>query len=207
MSASAAKLAANCANAQKSTGPKTDEGKERAKRNALKHGLRSNQLVVHDHEREEFQTFHDSLQDKVEPEDPVEWILFNEMVRAAWNLRRIDKLEAELFDGSTDPLADPTLDARMDRYARYRARYERTFHRALRELKALETASLPRETFTETTGQQLPCLADIGKVYKRTQQIANNVGDFPLPTASMEEMDAWVSQMLAKHPVPTPPQG
>ncbi len=207
MSASAAKMAANRANAQKSTGPKTESGKERAKRNALKHGLRSNRLVVHADEREEWQTFHDSLQAKVAPNDPVEWILFNEMVRAAWNLRRIDKLEAELFDGATDPLADASLDARMDRYARYRASNERTFHRALRELKALQTASVPRETFTETTGHRLPCLVDFAKVYKRTQQIANNIDDMPPPAASMADMDAWVEQMIAKHPVPEQPQG
>ena len=39
MPCSPAKLAANLANARKSTGPKTPEGKERSRANALKHGF------------------------------------------------------------------------------------------------------------------------------------------------------------------------
>ena len=40
------KLQANRANAKKSTGPKTSAGKAAVRRNALKHGLRSNMLSV-----------------------------------------------------------------------------------------------------------------------------------------------------------------
>ena len=39
MSMTQKQLAANQANAQKSTGPKTDEGKQTASKNAIKHGL------------------------------------------------------------------------------------------------------------------------------------------------------------------------
>ncbi|MCP6280365.1 hypothetical protein NL459_27440, partial [Klebsiella pneumoniae] len=40
-----ARIAANRRNAQKSTGPKTPEGKERSRANALKHGLCSAVVV------------------------------------------------------------------------------------------------------------------------------------------------------------------
>ncbi|HZQ53175.1 MAG TPA: hypothetical protein VFB14_13315, partial [Bryobacteraceae bacterium] len=43
---SEAKLAANRANAEKSTGPKSEEGKSRSSRNSFKHGLYSKQLVL-----------------------------------------------------------------------------------------------------------------------------------------------------------------
>ncbi len=43
--ASAAKLAANRANAQHSTGPKTEEGKARVSHNAFKHGLDFHQIA------------------------------------------------------------------------------------------------------------------------------------------------------------------
>ncbi len=59
-----------------------------------------------------------------------------------------------------------------------------------------------RETFTETTGHRLSCPVDIGRVYKRTQQVANNISDIPPLSASIKEMDAWVKQMIAVHPVP-----
>ena len=43
--ASDRKCQANRANAQKSTGPRSPEGKRRSSRNALKHGLLSSQVV------------------------------------------------------------------------------------------------------------------------------------------------------------------
>ena len=43
---SAAKLEANRKNALKSTGPKTLVGKEKSKRNALKYGLLSKEVVI-----------------------------------------------------------------------------------------------------------------------------------------------------------------
>ena len=39
-------LAANATNAQKSTGPKTPEGREISKRNAFKHGIFAKELLV-----------------------------------------------------------------------------------------------------------------------------------------------------------------
>ena len=46
MAASPAQIAANRANALKSTGPRTEEGKEAARRNSLKHGLTGGGVVV-----------------------------------------------------------------------------------------------------------------------------------------------------------------
>jgi hypothetical protein len=48
MVVSAAKLEANRRNAQKSCGPRTEEGKNRSKLNAVKHGLRAATLVLLD---------------------------------------------------------------------------------------------------------------------------------------------------------------
>jgi len=43
--ATAAQIEANRLNAQKSTWPKTDEGKDRVRRNALKHGMAALTIV------------------------------------------------------------------------------------------------------------------------------------------------------------------
>jgi len=48
--ASPAQIAANQANAAKSTGPKTAEGKDASRRNALKHGMAAEKLVLPDQE-------------------------------------------------------------------------------------------------------------------------------------------------------------
>jgi hypothetical protein len=46
--ASAARIAANRANAQKSTGPRTEQGKARSCRNAIKHGILSQMVARQD---------------------------------------------------------------------------------------------------------------------------------------------------------------
>ena len=53
MSTSSAQLAANAANAQHSTGPRTSEGKNRSSQNASKHGLTAREVVIPPGEQEE----------------------------------------------------------------------------------------------------------------------------------------------------------
>jgi len=65
--------------------------------------------------------------------------VFSQLVAAAWNLRRVRILQAELFDGDLDPLANPEFDARCDRLARYEQRFERALYRAIAELRRLQT--------------------------------------------------------------------
>jgi hypothetical protein len=61
--------AANRQNAQKSTGPTTDEGKAASSRNALKHGLLARDIVVADpafaESREEFDALLAALADEL----------------------------------------------------------------------------------------------------------------------------------------------
>src|SRR5882672_1737881 len=55
MSSSSARLAANTANAQHSTGPRTPAGQARSSQNARTHGLTARDLIIAPHEREEFE--------------------------------------------------------------------------------------------------------------------------------------------------------
>jgi hypothetical protein len=54
MSTSPAQLAANAANAQYSSGPRTPEGKTHSSQNASKHGLTARGVVIAPGEQEEF---------------------------------------------------------------------------------------------------------------------------------------------------------
>ncbi len=68
MPSSPEKIAANRRNAAKSTGPKTSEGKERSRRNGLKHGLTGEGIVVPDEDAgaiaERFEAFRRDLKPK-----------------------------------------------------------------------------------------------------------------------------------------------
>ena len=64
---SPARAAANAANAQLSTGPRTEEGKTKSSRNALKYGLACEQNFIVPGEEEEFEELHKSLIENLAP--------------------------------------------------------------------------------------------------------------------------------------------
>src|SRR6185436_9888872 len=132
------RLEANQANARLSTGPQTPEGKARSSQNARKHGLSAREVVIAPDEREEFEDFLAAHQDELQPQGTLEQDLFNQLVLAAWNLRRISRLEAGLATNG-DPLTTDDAEPAIQRLARYHTRAERTFFRCLRELRTLQT--------------------------------------------------------------------
>ena len=95
------KLAANRANAQKSTGFRTDAGKRKSSRNAQTHGLRarlSQQTLVCEHEREDFQLLADALHEELNPQTPLQQLLAERLALLAWKMRRTAAAEAALLN-------------------------------------------------------------------------------------------------------------
>ena len=91
-------IAANRANALKSTGPKTPEGRAASKMNALKHGIRSEAVVVRGYAlREnlsEFTELHERFVQDLNPVGVIEEMLVDQVVTAHWRLRRVLVAEA-----------------------------------------------------------------------------------------------------------------
>jgi len=70
------KIQANRRNAQRSTGPKTPEGKATVSRNATRHGLASSRTVVLPEEnRQEFEELVDAFRSEYQPQGPLERFL------------------------------------------------------------------------------------------------------------------------------------
>jgi hypothetical protein len=86
-------LAANRANAEKSTGPRTDAGKAVAKLNALSHGLRSASPVVPGERPEEWEVFRDGIAATLGPVGELEAELADRVASLAWRLRRVTAYE------------------------------------------------------------------------------------------------------------------
>jgi hypothetical protein len=86
---------ANQANAKKSTGPKTPEGKSKAARNCLKHGLAATTFLILTEDPEEFQQVRAAYYNRLGPRDRMETDLVDQIVRAAWNQRRGWSMENE----------------------------------------------------------------------------------------------------------------
>lgn len=87
--------------AQKSCGPKTDEGKARSRLNALKHGLhaRAGVPVLPHEDPAEFDARVQEWLDDHQPTNPVERELVVRAARLSWTLDRAERYEAALLSG------------------------------------------------------------------------------------------------------------
>jgi hypothetical protein len=95
--ASSRRLAANRSNSQKSTGPRTEEGKKKVALNAMKHGLLSQGVVLPDEDEQEFVDFSGRLWSALRPVGEVEDMLVSAIAASAWRLRRVIRIERGLF--------------------------------------------------------------------------------------------------------------
>ena len=100
--ATPAQLEANRANAKKSTGPRTAEGKARSAENSFRHGFRSRSPLAPGDDPAEFDALLDELLDHFSSADLTEQRAVREMACAEWRLRRvrrqIEELHAEEFE-------------------------------------------------------------------------------------------------------------
>jgi hypothetical protein len=171
------KLAANRANAAKSTGPRTSKGKAASSGNATKHAFRSRKFNYTPEERPEFEALRDALLREMQPSGPLESEHFSHVLLTAWNLRCLDAHEADLLAPKPEtpyrnPFTDPATQHGLAIINRYRADLKRELARSAREIERLQTkrASLYLShpaTALEVSGRS-PC-ADPLKLAKQTQ--------------------------------------
>ncbi|MBP7050883.1 MAG: hypothetical protein KBE65_07710 [Phycisphaerae bacterium] len=114
--ATTAQIQANRSNAQKSTGPRTAEGKERASRNALKHGLLAREAVIQGEDPEEFEVYREGMFQELAPAGVVEEMLAERVVGLSWRLRRAERLQTAAFAALDDGEPEPLLEARHEEW-------------------------------------------------------------------------------------------
>ncbi len=108
-------IAANRRNAAKSIGPATPAGKARAARNALKHGLLANEIIIDAGEGaespDEFNAVLFYLCEQFDPRGPLEEMLVEKIAVAYWRLRRAHRYEVgvirQKLDRATDEYYEP----------------------------------------------------------------------------------------------------
>jgi hypothetical protein len=97
-----AQIEANRINAQKSTGPRTPEGKATVAQNAVKHGLLARTAVLHGEDWEEYTCFSEELLDELYPDGVMEQELANRVVDLSWRLRRAALSQNAIFEALYD---------------------------------------------------------------------------------------------------------
>jgi hypothetical protein len=97
MPVSERRLAANRANARRSTGPRTRGGKAAAARNALVHGLTARSPLLPGEDPKVYRRFGQRLFDELRPRGAMQEELAAEVVNLSWKLRRVPGAESLLL--------------------------------------------------------------------------------------------------------------
>ena len=98
---SPAQIEASRRNGARSRGPVTEEGKARASRNALKHGLTAmHHLVLEDEAPSELEEMTARLMAEVEPMSEIEARIARRLAIAFWKGERAERIEVALFDAA-----------------------------------------------------------------------------------------------------------
>ncbi len=143
-------------NGAKSRGPVTEAGRARSSKNAIKHGLTAQTIVLPTEDPDEYDALLTSYTQQFQPDGPVELDLVHEMAAAQWRLQRIALIETQLFtaaiereeEDSDSPLTPvESLTAAFRTLAngtslgflhRMESRLGRSYSRALRNLLQLQ---------------------------------------------------------------------
>ena len=96
--ASKARIIANRRNAQRSTGPRTPQGKTIASQNSLKYRLSAAQNVIKSENQAEFDFHRAQLLDELAPDTPIEYMLAEQIVTLSWRLKRIGYIQNQTID-------------------------------------------------------------------------------------------------------------
>jgi hypothetical protein len=123
---------ANRANALRSTGPKTPEGKAVVRLNALQHGLLAREVVLPGEDADAFEDLWNRVRADLSPVGPIEELLVDRIVNAMWRLQRLARAETALFHWRVHEL-------KANRLAKQASSYEKTF---------LDGLSLPGLSFS-----------------------------------------------------------
>lgn len=167
--ATAAQIAANRLNAQRSTGPRSAEGKAASRFNALKHGIDTRSLVIPGEDPAEWEALAADYREQFRPVGPLENFLVETLIHSDWNRRRFTRVQAQLLNAfltaddtpSESPLgfvyandaAGPNI---LDKLARQLAGCQRNYFRALAELRR---AQRERQAENETGAQTVARLS------------------------------------------------
>jgi hypothetical protein len=91
------KAQANRQNALKSTGPKTPEGKDAVRLNAMKYGLLCQEVLLPGEDEEALRELSEHLWTELKPVGEMENLLVDRIIASHWRLRRLGRVEAGIF--------------------------------------------------------------------------------------------------------------
>ncbi|MBZ5581630.1 MAG: hypothetical protein LAQ30_05385 [Acidobacteriia bacterium] len=167
--ATPAQINANRLNAQRSTGPRSEEGKAASRFNALKYGIEARSLVIPGEDPAAFEALAQDYREQFHPVGPLEDYLVETLVQSDWNRRRLARIQAQVIGAflaapaapAESPLAlvftggaaGPDILYKLHRQL---AHSERTYFRALTELRRARRERQDEEPSRQDPGIEAP---------------------------------------------------
>jgi hypothetical protein len=99
-------IEANRRNSLKSTGPKTETGKQASRCNAVRHGLTAETVIGALEDAEDYKAFEAAITADYDAQSAVERELVLRLASLLWRLRRATTIETGLFEIQADHLSD-----------------------------------------------------------------------------------------------------
>ena len=190
---STAQLAANRANSQLSTGPRTPEGKAASAQNACKHGILARHTLFAKEDPEELEEFRAVFYDKFQPADDYEISLVDLMIDAKWRIARLHRIESvefkrQLLAGNTPAVAGLLLygSESCERRGRYESRLLRNHAAYLAELQKLQAKSNSDKARFQaaTAGERTPTPAPASPAATNHPHQTNPISTSPTPISA-----------------------
>src|SRR4051794_669070 len=137
-----AQVAANQANTQHSTGPRTAAGKAISAMNNFRHGFTGAFSVLPWENHDEFDMLLGALRDEHKRSGLTETMLVDRMAQALWFSKRALMLQHVTFNQNMPTCDDPK---QLALYIRYQTTNERAFHKCLNDLMKLRADKRKQE--------------------------------------------------------------
>jgi hypothetical protein len=154
-------IEANRLNAQKCTGPTTEEGKLRASQNALKTGIYAKAEVLITENHEAYDQLIAAFFEQFAPATPQEACLVDALIRYEWLSRRYMAADTAAWNQwlSHDKDKEPGVaflrySGELSRAGRYFTSARKGFSQTLKELKALQAERKSEEAAATTSEPQ-----------------------------------------------------
>jgi len=134
-------LAANRANAQKSTGPKTEAGKSASSQNSWQHGLTFGVFRVLEREdQSRYEALLHELLGEYKPATPTEAILVERMAQHHWLRNRALYFQSHYIESGENVNV-----SKLALFMRYETMHERAYHKCLAEIQKLRADKQKQE--------------------------------------------------------------
>jgi hypothetical protein len=176
-------LVANLANAQHSTGPKTEKGKHRTRLNAYRHGLTGQICLLTADEQQAFDQHCNGIRESLAPVGALELELAQSIAEDHWRLKRARAIETGIFaagvlgelghpfGGIREDAAQVPIDEALSKAHTWIAKgenfqllalYEQRIHRAIeKNMAQLRTLRAERKAIRQQALEEAQLLAQL----------------------------------------------